>query len=286
MNLFAHMDMPHAVAGLLVGLLVGLTGVGGGSLMTPLLVLMFGVNPQTAVGTDLLFAASTKTIGSAVHGWRETVDWRIVRRLATGSIPAALVTLALLAHAGPLARSTQHVLLVVLGVMLLLTAITVIFQQKMIDYAQVRRGAEPAAALLRTILLGAVIGGAVSLTSVGAGAIGVTALLMLYPGQPIARIVGSDIAHAVPLTAVAGLGHWYIGDVNGTLLVNLLLGSVPGVIVGSFVSSRAPDRVLRPLLVIVLALSAWQLMQKAYTRDKPAGGQHVHRSGAKSRSTG
>ena len=103
----------------------------------------------------------------------------------------------------------------------------------------------------------------------------ITALLMLYPGQPIARIVGSDIAHAVPLTAVAGFGHWYIGDVNGTLLANLLLGSVPGVIIGSFVSSRAPDRVLRPLLVIVLSLSAWQLMQKAYTKDKPARAQHV-----------
>jgi uncharacterized membrane protein YfcA len=276
MNLFAHMDTLHTVAGLLVGLLVGLTGVGGGSLMTPLLVLMFGVNPQTAVGTDLLFAASTKAIGSAVHGWRETVDWRIVRRLASGSIPAALLTLAILAHVGPIAKSTQHVLLVVLGVMLALTAITVLFQKKLIAYARRRSPIEPAAkAIIPTILLGAVIGGAVSLTSVGAGAIGVTALLMLYPGLPIARIVGSDIAHAVPLAAVAGFGHWYIGDVNTALLANLLLGSIPGVIVGSIVSSRAPDRVLRPLLVIVLTLSAWQLMQKAYTRDKAGSAQHL-----------
>lgn len=271
MNLFAGMDVMHAIAGLLVGLLVGLTGVGGGSLMTPLLVLMFGVNPQTAVGTDLLFAASTKTVGSAVHGWRETVDWRIVRRLATGSIPAALITLAVLAHVGPLARSTQHVLLVVLGVMLALTAVTIVFQQKIIAYAGSRDSLDPTTALLRTVLLGAVIGGAVSLTSVGAGAIGVTALLLLYPDLPIARIVGSDIAHAVPLAAVAGFGHWYIGDVDGGLLGNLLVGSIPGVIIGSIVSSRAPDRLLRPLLVIVLSLSAWQLMQKAYTRDKAHG---------------
>jgi uncharacterized membrane protein YfcA len=270
MSMFAQFDIMHTIAGLLVGLLVGLTGVGGGSLMTPLLVLMFGVNPQTAVGTDLLFAASTKTIGSAVHGWRETVNWKIVRRLTLGSMPAAILTLAVLAKIGPIAKSTQHVLLVVLGGMLILTAITVLFQKKLIAYAQQRNPIEPAnRAIVPTIILGAVIGLAVSLTSVGAGAIGVTALLMLYPNQPIARIVGTDIAHAVPLALVAGLGHWYIGDVNGLLLANLLVGSVPGVIVGSLVSSRAPDSVLRPLLVVVLSLSAYQLMVKAYTKDKP-----------------
>jgi uncharacterized membrane protein YfcA len=259
MSMFAQFDIMHTIAGLLVGLLVGLTGVGGGSLMTPLLVLMFGVNPQTAVGTDLLFAASTKTIGSAVHGWRETVNWKIVRRLTLGSMPAAILTLAVLAKIGPIAKSTQHVLLVVLGGMLILTAITVLFQKKLIAYAQQRNPIEPAnRAIVPTIILGAVIGLAVSLTSVGAGAIGVTALLMLYPNQPIARIVGTDIAHAVPLALVAGL-----------LLANLLVGSVPGVIVGSLVSSRAPDSVLRPLLVVVLSLSAYQLMVKAYTKDKP-----------------
>jgi uncharacterized membrane protein YfcA len=224
MSMFAQFDIMHTIAGLLVGLLVGLTGVGGGSLMTPLLVLMFGVNPQTAVGTDLLFAASTKTIGSAVHGWRETVNWKIVRRLTLGSMPAAILTLAVLAKIGPIAKSTQHVLLVVLGGMLILTAITVLFQKKLIAYAQQRNPIEPAnRAIVPTIILGAVIGLAVSLTSVGAGAIGVTALLMLYPNQPIARIVGTDIAHAVPLALVAGLGHWYIGDVNGLLLANLLV---------------------------------------------------------------
>lgn len=266
------MDAPHALAGLLVGLLVGLTGVGGGSLMTPLLVLMFGLSPQTAVGTDLFYAALTKTIGSAVHGWRDTVNWQIVRRLATGSIPMAILTLAILAKVGPIARSTQAVLLVVLGAMLLLTAVTVLMQRQLIAYALQRNPIEPAGrAIGSTVALGAVIGVAVSLSSVGAGAIGVTALLMLYPTQPISRIVGSDIAHAVPLALIAGAGHWYIGDVNGRLLGNLLIGSIPGVIVGSLVSSRAPDRLLRPLLVLVLTLSAGQLIHKALEHDSAPG---------------
>ena len=276
MGLLLHIDAAHAVAGLLVGLLVGLTGVGGGSLMTPLLVLMFGVNPQTAVGTDLLFASATKTVGSGVHGWRDTVDWRIVKRLAMGSLPAALITLYVLSQVGPVAKSTQHVLLIVMAAMLALTALTVVFQKRLIAFA-LRRNTQAAdeGSVIPTVALGAVIGIAVSLTSVGAGAIGVTALIMLYPRLPVARIVGTDIAHAVPLTLVAGIGHWFIGDVNGLLLFNLLIGSVPGVIIGSFISSRARDGVLRPLLGIVLALSAWQLMVKALSADKAKAGAAV-----------
>ena len=263
------MDGLHALAGLLVGILVGLTGVGGGSLMTPLLVLMFGVAPQTAVGTDLLFAASTKTVGSSIHGWRDTVEWRIVRRLATGSIPAALVTLWALSYYGHIGKSSQHTILVVLACALGLTAISVTYQRKLIALVRTRDGAEhPRWVAFGTVLLGAVIGVAVSISSVGAGAIGVTALLMLYPRLPVARIVGSDIAHAVPLTLIAGMGHWYIGDVDGTLLINLLIGSIPGVIVGSLISTRARDSVLRPLLALVLAASAWQLFVKANTPEK------------------
>ena len=263
------MDGLHALAGLLVGILVGLTGVGGGSLMTPLLVLMFGVAPQTAVGTDLLFAASTKTVGSSIHGWRDTVEWRIVRRLATGSIPAALVTLWALSYYGHIGKSSQHTILVVLACALGLTAISVTYQRKLIALVRTRDGAEhPRWVAFGTVLLGAVIGVAVSISSVGAGAIGVTALLMLYPRLPVARIVGSDIAHAVPLTLIAGRGHWYIGDVDGTLLINLLIGSIPGVIVGSLISTRARDSVLRPLLALVLAASAWQLFVKANTPEK------------------
>ncbi len=265
-----HFDVLHAVAGLLVGLAVGLTGVGGGSLMTPVLVLFFGVNPQTAVGTDLLFAASTKTVGSAVHGWRETVDWRIVRRLASGSLPAALVTLYWLNSQAHLGKVAQHVVLTALATMLLLTAVAVVFQRQLIALARRRRHreAQGAARVWPTVLLGVVVGVAVSISSVGAGAIGVTALLMLYPGLPIARIVGSDIAHAVPLTLVAGVGHWLIGDVNLGLLGQLLVGSVPGVVIGSLLSTRAPDHWLRPALALVLLASGWQLMIKARMADK------------------
>ena len=269
-SLIGQMDEMHVVAGLLVGLLVGLTGVGGGSLMTPLLVLMFGVNPQTAVGTDLLFAAGTKTVGSTVHGWRATVNWAIVGLLAAGSIPASIVSLVVLNTMSHPPASAQNIMLLVVAVMLVFTSITVLFQQKLIDYAAARGAARARvrSTVLPTILLGAVLGAAVTFSSVGAGAIGVTILILLYPGQPVAKIVGTDIAHAVPLTLVSGLGHWFIGDVNGVLLVNLLVGSVPGVIVGSLVSSRAPDKVLRPILAVVLAVSAWQLATKVLTPAK------------------
>ena len=273
---FQHMDGLHAVAGLLVGLLVGLTGVGGGSLMTPLLVLLFGVSPQTAVGTDLLFASTTKTVGSSIHGWRDTVDWKIVRRLATGSVPASLLTLWALSYYGHIGKSAQHVILIVLAALLLLTAVTVTYQKKLIAIARRRDPLEPQGwVVVLTVVLGAVIGVAVSISSVGAGAIGVTALLMLYPRLPIARIVGSDIAHAVPLTLIAGAGHWYIGDVDGVLLGNLLVGSIPGVIVGSLIATRARDSVLRSLLAMVLAVSSWQLFLKAYTPDKPGKAKPV-----------
>jgi uncharacterized membrane protein YfcA len=237
------------------------TGVGGGSLMTPLLVLIFGVNPQTAVGTDLLYAATTKMFGSGVHGWRETVDWAIVRRLASGSLPAACLTLLVLWHAGHVGRSAQHAMMLVLGCMLILTSVAVAFQRKLRKFARGREPLEPPQrAVLPTIMLGAAIGAAVSLSSVGAGAIGVTALLMLYPDISLGRIVGTDIAHAVPLAFVGGAGHWLIGDVNGVLLLNLLVGSIPGVILGSLFSSRASDRFIRPLLALVLLISGVRLL--------------------------
>lgn len=263
-------DGMHAVAGLLVGTLVGLTGVGGGSLMTPLLVLMFGVAPGTAVGTDLLFAAITKIAGSAVHGKRETVDWKIVRRLASGSIPAALLTLGALAWFGKVGKNTENVILVSLAGLLALTAVAVIMRQQLFKVAAEAAPIEPPAKIIAwTVALGACIGVAVSISSVGAGAIGVTALLMLYPRSPMVKLVGSDIAHAVPLALIAGCGHWFLGDVNLTLLANLLVGSIPGVIVGSYLSSRAPDKVLQPLLGCVLAVSSWQLFLKTQAAPKP-----------------
>ena len=266
-----QMDFLHAAAGLLVGLLVGLTGVGGGSLMTPLLVLLFGVSPQTAVGTDLLYAAITKITGSAVHGWRDTVDWKIVRRLAYGSIPAALLTLVALSYVGKIGKSSEHVILLSLAGLLVVTSLAVLFRSRLITFAHDLDPLDPPLKVLAgTTLLGAVIGVAVTISSVGAGAIGMTVLLMLYPRLPVVRIVGSDIAHAVPLALIAGTGHWLIGDVDAALLVNLLIGSIPGVIIGSLLSTKASDKLLQPLLATVLALSAWQLGVKAFTPGKPA----------------
>ncbi|MEO6041937.1 MAG: sulfite exporter TauE/SafE family protein [Croceibacterium sp.] len=256
------MDVPHAMAGLLVGLMVGLTGVGGGSLMTPLLVLMFGVSPQTAVGTDLLFAAFTKTVGMGVHHRGRTVDWKIMRRLAMGSIPAAVLTLIALNSFIHIGKNTSGVILDVLGCLLLVTAVGILFQRKLLAYGATHHPLEQEKALFGTIALGAVLGVAVSISSVGAGAIGVTVLLMLYRRLPIAKIVGTDIAHAVPLALVAGLGHWLLGSVDFYLLANLLVGSIPGVIIGSLLSSRAPDRLLRPALAVVLTISGVRLLMQ------------------------
>jgi len=258
--MFANMDLLHAFAGLLVGFLVGVTGVGGGSLMTPILVLLFGVSPQTAVGTDLLFAATTKVVGSGVHGWRSTVDWKIVRRLASGSVPAAILTLLVLSRFGKVGKEASEIILVVLGGMLVLTSIATLFQKKLAVFAKTHERLDDRESLIPTIALGAALGVAVTISSVGAGAIGVTALLMLYPGLRVARIVGSDIAHAVPLTLVAGFGHWLIGGVDLALLGNLLIGSIPGVIAGSLLSSRSPDHILRPALAAVLLFSGIKLL--------------------------
>ena len=268
MSLMGSIDLFHAIAGLLVGILVGVTGVGGGSLMTPLLVLMFGVSAKTAVGTDLLFAALTKIVGSAVHGKRDTIEWPIVRRMAAGSVPAALVTLLVLRWIGDVGQSTEHIILLALASLLALTSVAVIGRKWLFRHRGDLGSVHSAGATFYgTTALGALIGAAVTLSSVGAGAIGVTVLLILYPRLPVARIVGSDIAHAVPLALIAGTGHWLMGDVNGLLLMNLLIGSIPGVIVGSYLSSHAPDKVLQPLLAAVLALSSWQLFVKARTPD-------------------
>lgn len=255
-----HLDALHAVAGLLVGVLVGVTGVGGGSLMTPILVLLFGVTPATAVGTDLLFASITKVAGSAVHHRRETVDWRIVRRLAAGSVPGAAATLVVIAVLGKLGKDSGHLILTLLGAMLILTSAATLFQKRLALLAKRHDRLDSHHAALPTVALGLLIGVAVSISSVGAGAIGVTALLMLYPALRVARIVGTDIAHAVPLTLVAGFGHWVIGGVDPVLLANLLIGSLPGAVIGSLLSSRAPDHILRPALAAVLLVSGYKLL--------------------------
>ena len=216
---------------------------------------MFGFHPATAVGTDLLYAAATKTVGTTVHGWRGTVDWRVVRRLAIGSVPMTIVTLLILAHFGEKSAKAGATISIVLGVTLVLTAVATFFRKQLVGWLTPRLGSlEGGRRAALTIALGAVLGALVSLTSVGAGALGMTALLVLYPASPINRLVGSDIAHAVPLTLIAGFGHWLLGAVDGALLLSLLVGSVPGVVVGSLVSSRIEEKVLRPVLATVLVI--------------------------------
>jgi uncharacterized membrane protein YfcA len=246
---------------LFVGALIGLTGVGGGSLMTPLLVLLFGFHPATAVGTDLLYASVTKSVGTAVHGSQHTVDWRIVRALACGSMPAAIITLFVMSRVGALEQGASGVLNLLLGGALLLTGISIFFRPVILRWADQRFDTGDQTNVSRwTIVLGVALGILVSVTSVGAGALGTTALLMLYPRLSVARIAGSDIAHAVPLTLIAGLGHWFIGAVDFPLMMSLLVGSIPGVIIGSMLASRTSDKVLRPVLAITLLIVSVRLL--------------------------
>jgi len=241
----------------MVGSLVGLTGVGGGSLMTPLLVLLFGFHPSTAVGTDLLYASVTKSVGTAVHHKGQTVDWKIVGGLASGSIPAAIVTLFIMSRVGTTGANSSLILNLLLGAALLLTSFAVFFRPWAGDHIE----AMAESRVTRwTIALGATLGVLVSITSVGAGALGTTALLILYPKLPIARIAGSDIAHAVPLTLIAGIGHWMMGSVDFDLMGALLIGSVPGIIMGSFLATRSSDSVLRPILAVTLLIVSIRLL--------------------------
>ena len=242
-------------------MLVGLTGVGGGSLMTPLLVLLFGFHPATAVGTDLLYASVTKTAGTFVHGKRETVDWKIVGGLATGSVPAAIVTLLVMAHFGVAGGHSAIVLNLLLGGALLVTSFAVFFRPWILNWAGHHIDAMEARRVSHwTILLGAALGVLVSITSVGAGALGTTALLILYPRLPVSRIAASDIAHAVPLTLIAGTGHWLMGSVDIGLMLALLAGSIPGIIIGSLLSGRSSDTVLRPVLAVTLLVVSVRML--------------------------
>lgn len=245
----------YALSGLLVGILVGLTGVGGGSLMTPLLVLFFGFHPSTAVGTDLLFAAVTKSVGTSVHNAAKAVDWRIVGRLAMGSLPATVLTLLVIGKLGTTSHAVSTAISLVLGVALLLSAASLVFKDRVLRLALERNpdfGRDTS--LWLTVLVGFLVGILVSISSVGAGALGTIALFFLYPRLPVVRIVGSDIAHAVPLTLLAGIGHWFLGAVNLPLLGALLIGSIPGIILGSLAARRAPEKLLKWSLATVLLL--------------------------------
>ena len=266
LNFLLVSDFAYIFAGFIVGVVVGLTGVGGGSLMTPLLIFAFGVKPHLAIGTDLLFAAFTKLGGTVNLARSRLVDWRVVGQVALGSVPATLATLYILKAVGPANPATQSVMTSTLGVALLLTAAATLYKAirgksspSNIEPEQLAR-ATRARHWALPIVFGAVIGALVTITSVGAGAIGVIVLMLLFPALPLPRIVAADIAHAVPLTLVAGMGHAWMGSVDWLLLAKLLAGSLPGIWLGTLLVKRTPDRVIRSLLSVLLAYAGVKLI--------------------------
>jgi uncharacterized protein len=260
MSAIHSIELLYTISGFAVGLLVGMTGVGGGSLMTPLLILLFGIHPAAAVGTDLLYAAATKTAGSFFHGFNRTIDWRVVRRLAAGSVPMTVITIAAMSVLDVNGAAGRDLINGVLTLALVATAVALVFRGRIVTRYAARLGAlAPQRVAVLTVAVGAVLGTMVSISSVGAGAIGVTCLILLYPDLPTAKIVGSDIAHAVPLTLVAGIGHWLLGSVDFQVFGFLILGSVPGIVLGSYAAVRVPERALRLVLAATLIAVATKL---------------------------
>ena len=254
------------LAGLAVGFAVGATGVGGGALMTPLLILLFGVAPSVAVGTDLLYAAITKGFGVYLHRTQGTVEWRIVGLLACGSVPASLVTILVMRQVG-IGEGMEDLITFVLSAAIILTGVMTLLREKLRSASQHeslrvfkvmhRRMRTPL-----TILSGVVLGVVVTLSSVGAGVIGAVILLLLYPRLPAISVVGTDLAHAVPLTAIAGVGHLSLGTVDVHMLGYLLLGSLPGIYLGTRIGFKLPDHVLRPVIAAILIIIAAGLFGK------------------------
>jgi uncharacterized protein len=258
------MDPLNSLAGLLVGMVVGFTGIGSGSLMTPLLILVFGIAPQTAIGTDLFFATTTKIFGTWVHGTRGSIDWLVLRRLCLGSVPAALLTVLLIRYYPP-DKGLKALLLPALGVTLAVTSIALLLQPRIHRLGQKLRTTTPEsfkrAQPVLTVAAGALLGFVVTLTSVGAGTIGAVMLVYLYPYRlKPAKLVGTDIAHAIPVTLVGGLGHASLGNVDFGLLGSLLLGSIPGIILGSRLSARVSGAYVRNTIAVVLAVVGAKLL--------------------------
>lgn len=257
----------YSLAGLVVGLAVGATGVGGGSLMTPLLILFYGISPAIAVGTDLLYASISKAFAVTLHGKNGSVDWGIVGWLALGSVPAALLTLVFIHYHGPGAGLDRIIKLTLAGA-IVLTATGTLLRNQLLRFAQherfdwLRRLHERGQRGM-TVASGVAIGALVTISSVGAGVIGMMLLLLIYPRHTAIRLVGSDLAHAVVITGIAGLGHAGLGTVNYTLLGSLLLGAIPGIWLGTRVGFRLPDRVLRPAIAGLLLFIGAGMLTKA-----------------------
>lgn len=261
-ELLASAHLP--LIGFAIGLIVGLTGVGGGSLMTPILVGGLGIPPAVAVGTDLLFASITKSFGGWAHWRAGNVAHRLLVLLIASSLTGAAMAFALIRELQPDVNALNRVIKTALGVALFVTAFALLIRPWLLRL----RRAHPVGhatddiegRLGPTLVLGFIIGAVVMLSSVGAGAIGVTALLLLHPALPITRVVGTDIAYAVPLTAAAGLAHASVGHIDIALLTGLLIGSVPGILLGARISRRVPEIATRSLLVAALSFAGVKLV--------------------------
>lgn len=248
-------DVAYALAGALTGFVVGLTGVGGGALMTPILLIFFGVSPTTAIATDLWFAAITKLVGARVHHTNGNVDWQVAKRLWLGSLPMALLIVVIVSLGAQVAKVDW--LTKAIGIVVLITAIGLLVAPKLVAYARGRRIGQPeqfkAAQPALTVMSGGVLGLCVALTSVGAGALGSVMLLYLYPLRMTPhRLVATDIVHAIPLAVVAGLGYLFAGMVDWWMLASLLVGSVPTVLLGSLLAGKIPGRAVQLALALVL----------------------------------
>lgn len=253
------MDIAYIVIGLLVGFIVGLTGIGGGSLMTPILVLGFSVPPAIAVGTDLLYAALTKSAGVFWHHARNTIDWKIVKLLCLGSVPSTFISVFVLKHIIATGLDYECMITMILSISLILTSLALFFKNRIHKFNQdecVTGGTLLSQRFisLLTVITGALIGSLVTFSSVGAGALVAAVLFFLYPRMPTVSIVATDIAHAVPITAIAGIGHIYLGTVNYILLGNLLIGSVPGIYLGGSFAYYLPEKIMRPILASILMI--------------------------------
>lgn len=256
-------DTGYAIAGAVTGFIVGLTGVGGGALMTPILLLVFGVSPTTAIATDLWFAAITKIVGAGVHHRAGQVDWQVVRRLWAGSLPVALLTVVIVSAGNHLDKIDW--LAHTIGVVVILTAVGLIFAPWLLKVATTRRIEQPiqfkAVQPILTVLAGATLGVCVALTSIGAGALGSVMLLYRYPLRMTPhRLVATDLVHAIPLAVVAGSGYLIAGLVDWWMLASLLCGSVPAIIVGSLLARKAPGRLLQIVLAIVLVSAGLKIL--------------------------
>lgn len=262
------LDLPLALGGLLVGIVVGLTGMGGGALMTPMLVFFFKADPLTAISSDLVASFVMKPAGAFVHLRNRTVNLELVRLLCIGSVPAAFIGAWAISQL-PRGEELDEALKVLLGLALLLAAIGLVaralfqmWQNRLPLGEGAVRMSRPEVVMrpLPTILLGAVAGFIVGITSVGSGSIIIVALLLIYPGLKASSLVGTDLTQAIPLVGAAALGHLLFGSFSMTLTTSLLLGAIPGAYLGAQISSRAPGGVIRRALAVLLLASGLRLL--------------------------